>query len=206
MENFSYRGTSIRFWKMTGEVISTQKYSDTHLSSSGGGGYVNQGGSGYISAPKIHSRVVTQHEFWLKTEDGQEVDIKLSDFDIPLREGQKITIISAGNAKGSNGWYSVLVNHNAGQHWFINNATSLNQKLKYAPLTITPIVASVPVFIAVAILALILWQTKDTFVAFVICIPFLFYALTKEQGKIKEAQQKLDRHLESLAQLEYSKP
>lgn len=205
MEDFKYRGTSIQFWKITGEILGTQKYSETHVSSSGGGGYVNQG-NGYISAPTVHSRVVTQHEFWLKTEDGQEVAIKLSGFDIPLREGQKITIISAGNAGENSGWYSVLVNHNAGQHWFLNNAARLNQKLKFAPLSITPVVAGMPALILTAILVAISWFTNSTFLAFVICGAFLLYALIKEQARIKEVQQKLDRHLEDLAQWAYSNP
>lgn len=205
MDDFNYNGSSLHFWKVTGEVVSTQKHSETHVSSSGGGGYVNQG-SGYISAPTVHSRAVTQHEFWLKTEDGREVSVKLSGFDIPLREGQKVTLISAGRPGENSGWYSVLVNHNAGEHWFLNKAESLNQKLRFAPLKIAPAFSGVPAVIVAVILAFVTWRTNSTFLAFVIGGAYLLYAAIKGQSKVRETQQRLDAHLERLAQFAYSNP
>ena len=138
MEDFTHRGKDVEFWQVTGEVLGTDKYSETHVSvsSSGGGGYVGAYG-GHVSAPTVHSTssTVTNHEFWIKTEDGLEKDIKLRGVDIPLRPGQKITLISAGRKGAGNGWHSILVNHSAGKHWFINNAEALNKKLKLELLT-----------------------------------------------------------------------
>jgi hypothetical protein len=142
METFSHRGKDIEFWCVTGEVLGSNKYSETYVSSSGGGGYVGgyvgpHGGnvSGHVSSPTIHSSTVTNHEFWIKTEDGLEKDIKLVDIDIPLRAGQKITLILAGRKGEDNAWYSILVNHSAGKHWFIKSPEELNEKLKLEVMT-----------------------------------------------------------------------
>lgn len=132
MDDFRHRRKNVVFWSVTGEVLGSNKYSETRISSSGGGGYVSGSGdhvSGYISAPTIHSRSITNHEFWIRTEDGFEEGIKFRNTDIPLRPGQKITLISAGRDK-SWGWYTILVNHSANRHYFMANAERLNQLLK----------------------------------------------------------------------------
>lgn len=134
MKDFVHGKNNVEFRTVTGEVLGSDKYSETQISSSGGGGYVSTHG-GHVSAPRIHSSSVTNHEFWIKTEDGLEKDVQLRGVDIPLRPGQKITLISAGRKGAEKAWYSVLVNHSAGRYWFINNADSLNKKLKLELMT-----------------------------------------------------------------------
>jgi hypothetical protein len=134
MNSFVHRGKEVEFLQVTGEVLGSNKYSETHVSSSGGGGYVGKYG-GNVSAPQIHSTAVTNHEFWIKTEDGVEVDIKLQGTDIPLRVGQRISVIAATRKGSERMWYSVLVNHSAGKHWFINKADDLNKLLKLEQCT-----------------------------------------------------------------------
>ena len=118
MDSFKHKNKEIEFWQVTGEVLGQNKYSETHVSSSGGGGHVTQHG-GHVSAPKVHSTTVTNHEFWIKTDDGTEESVQLSGYDIPLREGQRITLISAGVKGYDSGYFSILVNHNTSKHWFI---------------------------------------------------------------------------------------
>lgn len=135
MENFKHGRKTIQFWKVTGEVLGTNKYSETHVSVSssggGGGGYVHPqyGGHVNVQAPQVHSTStsIVNHEFWLRTSSGEEKPVKLRGVDIPLRTGQKITIISAGFKTKKTGWYSILVNHSAKKHWFIHNAVQLNR-------------------------------------------------------------------------------
>jgi len=38
MENYTYRGKELNYWKVSGDVVATDKFSETHISSSGGGG------------------------------------------------------------------------------------------------------------------------------------------------------------------------
>ncbi len=73
MESFIHNGKVIKFWPVSGIVLSTEKHSETHvkISSSGGGGTVGPSG-GYVSPPQIssESKSVTHHEIWIKTDDG----------------------------------------------------------------------------------------------------------------------------------------
>ena len=75
------------------------------------------------------STSITNHQFWIRTEDGEEQPIHLRGVDIPLRVGQKITLISASRKGAKDGWISILVNHSAGRHWFVKNAIGLNRQL-----------------------------------------------------------------------------
>lgn len=111
MEDFKHGRKTVAFWAMTGEVLDSSKYSETHVSVSSSGG----GGSGYIhpqyrghinvQAPQVHSTStsIVNHEFWIRTKDGSEKPAELRNVDIPLRAGQKITLISCGNKKKNSG-------------------------------------------------------------------------------------------------------
>ena len=83
MQDFSYRGKYVEFWQVTGKVLASDKYHETHISGRGGGGYIGQYG-GRIKPITIGSSTVTNHEFWIKTEYGVEKDIKLHNINIPL--------------------------------------------------------------------------------------------------------------------------
>ncbi len=142
MELFSHRGKHVEFWTITGEVLGSEKYSETHVTSSGGGGHVSgyvgpNGGTvgGHVDAPVISSQSVTNHDFWIRTVEGLEKDIQLKGVDIPLRVGQKITLVSAGLKGKNKRWYTMLVNHNAGKRWLINSPEELNQKLSLEIMT-----------------------------------------------------------------------
>ena len=112
MKSLFHKNTEIAFSSVTGTVLDGQeKRSETHISSSGGGGYVGQSG-GRVSAPTIHSSVTTKHEFWIELENGTEKAIQLSGCDIPLKTGHKITLVSVDKSKKSEKFYTFLVNHN----------------------------------------------------------------------------------------------
>ncbi len=190
MESFRYKDKEIVFWNITGEVISQSKRSETHIYSSGGDGYIHGSGGyvhGHINAPTIHSNVITKHEFWIKKEDGKEESIQLSGCDIPIREGQKVTLIIAGNRGANDGRYVSLINHTTGKYWFIENSKSLNRNLKIDFINFTSL-KSILIFI-VAISA-------------GIALPLLFlvyiYLVINRYGTISKLNKDLDRHLESL--------
>ena len=138
MESFFHCGKEVEFWGVTGEVLSTDKFSETHVRSTGGGGSVSghvhpqHGGqvSGYVAPPVIKSTVVTNHEIWIRTADGKEKNYDLSGKDIPLRAGQKVTVIYAGLKEATNGWTVLFVNHNAGKYWILTSPEYLVKRLK----------------------------------------------------------------------------
>lgn len=196
MENFKHKNKEIEFWSVTGEILGQNKYSETHVSSSGGGGYVGKHG-GHVSAPQVHSTTVTNHEFWIKKEDGSEKSVQLAGHDIPLREGQKITLISAGVKGKDSGYFSVLVNHNANKHWFINKADSLNKHLKIDQAS------GKSILIAGGLWWLVAEVTGSVETGAVIAGAFVVYRLATKIPRIFKMTKALDKHLESLAQHAY---
>lgn len=196
MENFKHRKKEIEFWSVTGEILGQNKYSETHVSSSGGGGYVGRHG-GHVSSPSVHSTTVTNHEFWIKKEDGSEKSVQLAGHDIPLREGQKITLISAGIKGNDSGCFSVLVNHNANKHWFINKAASLNKRLEIDQ------VSGKSILIAGGLWWLVTYITNSVETGAVIAGAFVVYRLATKIPRISKMRNSLDKHLESLAQQVY---
>ncbi|MCE9924359.1 hypothetical protein LZ640_07655 [Aeromonas media] len=198
MENFKHRNKEIEFWSVTGEIMAQNKFSETHVSSSGGGGYVGTHG-GHISAPRVHSTTVTNHEFWIKTEDGTEESVQLAGCDIPLREGQKITLISAGVKGKGEGYYSVLVNHNAKNHWFINKADSLNKRLKI------DVASGKSILITGGLFCLVTYIADSLGAGAAVAGAFVIYRLATRISRLFKMTNALDQHLESLAQQAYQK-
>lgn len=131
MDDFIYQINRIKFKALTGTVLNSEKrsHTDTYTSTSGGGGYIYQG-TGYVNAPRTTTRTVTTHthEFWLAKEDGTEQCIKLTNTDIPLREGQKITMISAFREGDNKSSWIHLVNHSANRYWNILNEKEFVQE------------------------------------------------------------------------------
>jgi hypothetical protein len=100
--------------------MSSSKWSETHVSSSGGGGYLHQG-SGHVSAPTVSSTVKSKHEFWIQTADGHQIAVQLTDADFPLMPTQLITLVSAPSAQKPDEPRWVYVrNHSAKQSWILN--------------------------------------------------------------------------------------
>lgn len=118
MEPFRIGKAEINFTVVTGVILDSNKYSETHISSSGGGGHVGRDG-GYVDAPQIHSQVLTHHEFWVQLPDGREWPIKLVNADMPLRTGQNVTLVYGGIGR-KEGYLLMLMNHNSGQHWLFS--------------------------------------------------------------------------------------
>lgn len=113
MTEITFGNKPVRFRHISGTVVSSSTRSETHVSSSGGGGYVGQSG-GYVSAARIHSNVKTIQEFWVRTADGVEHSLRFTNMGIALREGQEISLLVAERGTDSkNGWYVEIVNHNA---------------------------------------------------------------------------------------------
>ncbi|RDH41564.1 hypothetical protein [Zooshikella ganghwensis] len=102
MKSFFYKKREIEFFTTTGEVISSSKYSETHVSGGGSHNHVS-----------VASTTYTNHEFWLSKEDGTEEAIQLCSRRTPaLRPGQKITILNSNEKGAKRYFYTSLINHN----------------------------------------------------------------------------------------------
>ncbi len=89
----------LSLWVKCGEIIGQQKWSETKVSSSGGGGYVGPQG-GHVSSPTITSETKTKQEIWIREEDGLESSLELSNKAFPVNNGQRVWI--ALGAKSTN--------------------------------------------------------------------------------------------------------
>lgn len=218
MKLFSHRGKHVEFWTITGEVLGSDKYSETHVTSSGGGGHVSgyvgpNGGtvSGRVDTPMVSSRSVTNHDFWIKTDNGQEKDIQLRGVDIPLRVGQKITLVSAGLKGRNKRWYAMLVNHNAGKRWIINRPEELNQKLNLEKMTGKSLIAGIAVgaggayLVGDDIIRIGQYGIHTYLIPIVGAIFFVIYRFFVKQTRFSRLIKQLREHLEKLAALAYAK-
>jgi hypothetical protein len=113
MKPFMYKNSFLEFEKITGTVTGASKYSETYIRTVGGGGQIKNG-TGYISTPSIRSTSITKQEFWLITESGEERPINITGYDIPIREGQVVTVIHACRAES---YIIIVFNHTANRYW-----------------------------------------------------------------------------------------
>ncbi len=110
MKPFIHGGRQVEVRTVTGVVVGTHKHAETYVSGGGGGG-----AAGNTSPVSISSTVVIKLDFFIKRDDNQQEEaIQLRGVDIPLRDGQKVTMIS-GEVKGQSEHWMRLVNHNANQ-------------------------------------------------------------------------------------------
>jgi len=186
----------IAFYAVSGKVLETKKYTETHVSSSGGGGYASTSG-GYstvhISAPKIESKVLTNLEFWIQTSDGEEEAIKLPGVDIPMREGQIITLISAHKPENKEGTWTLLVNHTAKNYWTLSNGKFLTDHFGIAHET-----SHYAAFGAIGAIAIPIFTPIPFALTGVLGLGFVGYMFFKNQGKYEEVRKSVDDHLEAI--------
>ncbi len=95
-------GTQVWLCKRTGIVDSVKDWSETYVSSSGGGGYLQEG-TGHVSAPTVSSTSVHRQVFFLKYEDGTQEEFQTTL--ISVGAGHKVTTVwgaKQGKDKGHN--------------------------------------------------------------------------------------------------------
>jgi hypothetical protein len=205
MESFKYRKKEIVFYKVAGEVLGNDKYSETHVSSSGGGGYVGQYG-GHVSAPQVSSITTTNQEIWIKTESGSEESIQLKGYDIPMRSGHKISVILAGN-KDAGSYYTVIVNHSTGKHWLLHNADGLNERLNIERATGKSLLIAVLMFFSLLSLGLGIgggeFDLEYNWILWGLPIGFLLYRNAVKASRYNDMCKALNLHLENIVKQAY---
>ncbi len=100
-----------------GEIIGQQKWSETEVSSTGGGGHIGpQGGS--FSAPKITSTTKTKQEIWIREEDGLESSVELTDKAFPVHPGQRVWLAYGANSNNLNSSKYLFAYNQASDRYF----------------------------------------------------------------------------------------
>ncbi len=111
---------------VTGIVSGSGRHSETVVSGSGSG---VQGGPVSLD---VRSHSVLHQNFFLRREDGVEEPVKMWGLDVPLADGQKVTLIRA--SRGGLTRYSSLINHNARRAWpLYTDAAQVAEHLAVVP-------------------------------------------------------------------------
>ena len=162
------------FSRKSGTVLEHKRSSETHVSSSGGGGYVGKHG-GHVAAAKVHSDVVNTDDFWILNENGEEEMIRLVNVKVALREGQRVTLILAGLDNVDNMIYMFLFNHTDGQLYKIHTAgeflrrqgNAFSVKLKQPPIHVA-------------------WFLLTLIIFFPLVVPLFIAKVMMKNTKVKE--------------------
>ena len=118
-----------------GTVIDVQKGMKitTTSTTSGGGGYVHPTYGGSISAPST-TTTHTSHEvttLFIRDVDGDEFNAEFTDSCVPVRTGNRVSVVFAGNKSVKQGYRAALVNHDTGKQgvitevggWLVDSAS-----------------------------------------------------------------------------------
>lgn len=95
---------------LSGIVVASQKHTQTHLYSEGGGGRVGPTG-GHIKAPQVKSYNTTTHDLFVRLADGRELTASFPFDDIAVRQGNAITLVAVYRADTDAGYYARLFNN-----------------------------------------------------------------------------------------------
>lgn len=100
-----------------GKVIAARRWSDTHVSSSGGGGYVDAKMGGHVQAAQVHSDVVQHMEIFIRTSDAEEEQRHDFGFtDLSFREGNDVFLITV-KPEGGKCQYAYVENIDTHTSW-----------------------------------------------------------------------------------------
>ncbi len=103
--------SEIYVFSHTGQVKGAQRWSDTHVSSSGGGGWVGPHG-GRVEAAQVHSNVVQRGKFFLCEDNGAEHEIHSL---FGVRDGQRVIAAWGGDTHSRRGYLMGLHNLATGE-------------------------------------------------------------------------------------------
>ncbi len=185
MEPFIYGNKKIEFTSHSGEVVGYDSIVKTHVRGSGGGG--TQGNTAPI---RISSRNEVIQKFFLKDVNNQETWYTLTDKEIPLHDGQKITVIS-GSVDGMKEMAARIVNQNANRFWNAESGMKLAKnwgliKERTGLYFIGGFLASL---VIASLLNILFW---------IMFAGTLLYCVDQSYSNVKIAKQ-LDEHINKLA-------
>lgn len=135
--------------RVTGIVRGNSNRTETTVTGTGSGVH-----GGPVSVD-VRSESVLHQTFFLRRDDGTEEPVKMWGLDVPLADGQTVTMIRA--ARGGLSRYSSLVNHNARRSWpLYTDAAQVAEHLNVVPrplmaLALSAVAAAVGTYVVVEV-------------------------------------------------------
>lgn len=190
MHKFTHGDVTVDFTVLSGEVVGSEKMSETHITSTGGNGQFDS--NGQPIAVHINSVMVINHEFWIRTADGIEHDVNFRGLDIPLRSGQDISLISALSSDGKKVLHTYLQNQASAKTYQIRDAKALNTELGLSPFRWKPLLIAFALWIGIGLVAGVL--------GFLVGTGYYIYECVKGSKRKKLLVSELDAFLARLNQ------
>ncbi|KAE9647446.1 hypothetical protein [Pseudomonas sp. PB106] len=190
MHQFTHGDVTVDFTVLSGEVVGSEKMSETHITSTGGNGQFDS--NGQPIAVHINSVMVINHEFWIRTADGIEHDVNFRGLDIPLRSGQDISLISAVSNDRKKLLHTHLQNQASAKTYLIRDGKALNTDLGLSPFRWKPLLIAFALWIGLGLLAGVL--------GFLVGTGYYIYECVKGSKRKKLLISELDAFLARLNQ------
>ena len=105
-----FGGTPYRIFGVSGRVLEAQKESTTEISGGGGGGTIVDG-RGTINIDPIKSTTTIGDTVFIEDDDGEEHAVKLTDFDLAVRAGNRLSVKAFAPRGDDSGWIMFVYNH-----------------------------------------------------------------------------------------------
>ncbi|RYE86180.1 MAG: hypothetical protein EOP19_07530 [Hyphomicrobiales bacterium] len=123
IEKTTIDGIDYDMWSVVGTVTGVLMKSTTDVWTSGGGGYFDPRGGGYIQPVQVQSSTRNFKEVRIDGDDGDARTVTLADH-IKVFAGDRVTLSYIGTAKGQRGWVHGITNHRE-KHWWTFNTNSI---------------------------------------------------------------------------------
>jgi len=138
----------IEFHTFTGVVLEEKKWTTTQVSGGGGGYNV---GSGHQNPVTISSSTTTHSQFFLRDDAGQERAFEITDFNVAVRQGHRVTVLWGIIQGNPNGPYLAVCNHTTGD---LTQSPSGVNALAALPMSTGILLAYIASFFAICLYGL----------------------------------------------------
>jgi hypothetical protein len=118
----------VGLWAVTGQVVGEKKWSTTAVSGGGGGGLI-LGGDGFISRTRITSHTSIHDQIFVRTDDGGELPVELTNVNLAVRVGHRITVVWGIRKGKERGPYLGLYVHDTDSLTELANAELISSAL-----------------------------------------------------------------------------
>ncbi len=110
---------SNQFWAdaSVSTVIKMNRFSETDVWSSGGGGYIDPKFGGHVAAAQVHSNITQRAEVFHRDDNGNEKSDDLGFTGIKMREGSRIFILWGAEKGVDSGHIRYVENLDTGESW-----------------------------------------------------------------------------------------
>ncbi len=117
------------YYILTGTVLETTRWSETHVSGGGGGGYMYNGhGSSYVNP--VTSTTVRHSEIWIRDDEGNEEQLRFSTVEVPVRAGQRLSAICARPIRKTKRNYDIISYYNVTTNRGVHDDIALKQVIR----------------------------------------------------------------------------